>query len=200
MNNVTTGSPYVVVDVETTGIDASMHDLLEIAAVVIDPVTLEPLADIFEAVVKVDRRAAWNKATPFVREMHEKSGLWDRLETIQAVPLAGIDNALTNYLQFFGAPRSMPVMGNSVRLDMNFIDANLPYVSGYLDFHMRDVSTIAGLASDWYGLPWFEKQKTHRAKEDVLECIAELKYLREGIFMVPDRHQGTIRRDIGVAP
>jgi len=177
-----TNIPFV--DVETTGLDAGRDHLLEIAVVVMNADLSEELGS-YHAVVAYDKKVAGRfrgRATPYVQEMHDKTGLWKKLSEPGAKDLTTIDVELARFLAEFGAPRTMPVAGNSVRLDLNFIDANLPWVAEHLDYHMRDVSTVAGFASDWFDLPWFEKTSDHTAMTDIRESIREIKHYRETVF------------------
>lgn len=171
------------VDCETSGLDANRHYLLEIAVIVTDA-ELNILDEVgFHAIRhfnKIKAQAIKEATTPYVQEMHTKTGLWDKLVT--GTYIWEIDGDLVRYLKRFGEPNTMPVAGNSVRLDMNFMDAELPLTAAFLDYHMRDVSTVAGLASDWYNLPWFEKTSDHTAMTDIRESIRELKHYREAIF------------------
>jgi len=179
---------YAAVDVETTGLKQGPDKLLEVAVFIVDAKTLDIVDALgYSAVVKYDHRVAGRMraaADPFVRDMHDKTGLWQALSSPTATPLAQIEKELTQYLSVFAKPGEMPVMGNSVRLDMNFMDTFLPEVSGYLSYHMRDVSTVAGLAADWFDVPRYEKGSDHTARRDILECIEELKYYREALFSV----------------
>ena len=188
---VTDRPNYFVVDVETDSLNARTGHLLEIAGVVVNS-ELEVISKApFHSVIrytKPEAKALREGADPFVRDMHDKTGLWDRLTSGEASSLKSVDLAIYEWLAYFGKPRTMPVMGNSVRLDMNFMDEHLPRTAGFLDYHMRDVSTVAGLAADWYGVPWFEKAGTHSALADVLECIEELKHYRKHAFRTKGEH------------
>jgi oligoribonuclease len=178
-------SNWAFVDVETDGLIAGPNKLMEIAVIVTDENLNVLDEDGYHAVIKYDHRVAGRmraRAVPIVQEMHEKTGLWQAISEPGAKPLKQVDIQLTNYLEGFGDAGTMPVAGNSVRLDMNFIDEFLPEVSFQLDYHMRDISTLAGIAADWYGLPRFEKFSDHTAMKDVRECIREAKHYRHGIF------------------
>lgn len=182
------------VDVETTGLNAETDHLLEIAVVITDA-GLAIKAE-FHAVVRYapDEVAQMVlAASTTVKEMHHANGLWRKLWQSDAEPLAAIEKNLVEFLSLYGAPRTMPVGGNTVRLDMNFIDKHLPSVGAHLDYHMRDVSTVAGLASDWYDLPWFEKKSDHTAQVDVHESIRELKHYREAVFRNTAEDKALIR-------
>ena len=180
-----TKSNIAWIDTETNGLDASKNSLLEIAVIVTD-CELNVLDEVgFHAVVRYELPRAqelYDQAVPFVQDMHTKTGLWHRLSEVDALPRFVVDRDLRDYLQHFGEPGTMPVAGNTVRLDMNFMDANLPTTAKFLDYHMRDVSTVAGFANDWYDLPWFQKKSDHTAMVDIRESIREIKHYREAVF------------------
>jgi oligoribonuclease len=56
----------------------------------------------------------------------------------------------------------------------------------YLHYRILDVSTVKEAAKLWCssevlaGVP--KKKNTHKAKDDILESIAEAKYYKEAIF------------------
>lgn len=179
---------YVVVDVETDSLNAETGHLLEIAAVVVNSELEIVSKHPFNSVVyyhPFKMAEIYDAASPYVQKMHEKNGLWAKTANPAiADNINVIDASLREWLSLFGDAHTMPVMGNSVRLDMNFMDKHLPRAAGYLDYHMRDVSTVAGLARDWFGVPYFEKAGTHTALADVMECIAELKHYRKHAFKV----------------
>jgi len=171
-------------DVETGGLNAYRNDLLEIAVVVTD----EDLNILdqggFHAIVKYDADAVFRmqqEADNYVLEMHLKTGLWDKLSGPDATPLHQIDLSLREYLSLFGTPNTMPVAGNSVRLDMNFMDVHLPLSAAFLNYQMRDVTSIAGAVGKWLNLPRIEKKSDHTAMVDVRESIRELIYYRDAV-------------------
>jgi len=171
------------IDVETTGLSAQRNSLLEIACLVTDG-DLNVLDESgYQAVVHHtygQAQTAFAEANGYVQHMHAKTGLWGRLTSGTALSL--IDTQLHRYVRQFSEAKTSPVGGNSVRLDMNFMDANLPLVAGHLDYHMIDVSTVSNLASIWYGEPWFEKASDHTAMTDIRESIKELKHYRKAAF------------------
>lgn len=169
-------------DLETTGLTANDNHVLEVAFVVTDSQlnVLDPGG--FHRVIYYTRdetRSLWSESHPVVREMHEKTGLWDKL--IHGAPIDEVDEDLLQYLMGFGDDaRAMPLGGNSNRLDANFIDVHLPKTSAFLSYRLRDVSGLAGFVHDWYpDEPWFEKASDHTAMVDITECIKEARHYRE---------------------
>lgn len=177
---------FAVTDVETNGLDANKNYLLEVAVIVVTE-ELEVVDDIgFEAVVfytPEERERIIAETVPYVQGMHTDNGLWHHLEHGPVQALDAIDTNLRRYLSEFGlAPRSMPLMGNSPRLDLNFLDVHLPQTAMELSYRMIDVSTVAALSHGWHGTEWFPKTSNHRAMDDVRACIEELRYYRKASF------------------
>ena len=186
------------VDVETTGLDAHRDSLLEIAVLITDH-ELNILDEAgFQAVVRhtlTEVGYLMSNAVPFVQDMHHKTGLWGRLSGPDALYLPEIDLDLSIYLARFGDAKTMPIAGNSVALDQNFITSYLPRVSRFLDYHMRDVSSVAGMVFDWYDFPWYDKANDHTAMTDIRESIKELKHYREIAF----KSQADLETDLRIA-
>lgn len=182
------GNPrWCVVDVETTGLDPHEHALLEIAARVVEvrDSVLTPVGNHFYSLALFDRATLADfmaRTDPYVLNMHAQTGLWAQLaegKGRECREYRDLDYEFKRWLSAFGPSRSLPVMGNSVRLDMNFIDKHLPRSSAHLDYHMRDISTLAGIAHDVFGVPYFDKSAfpgQHRALNDINACIAEAQY------------------------
>lgn len=168
------------IDVETTGLIAHRNHLLEIACLITDENLNILDEEGYHAVVGYGVQATLDLqgyCTSYVYNMHKKTGLWKKLNT--GKPLDQIDEELTGYLSGFGNSGEMSVGGNSVRLDMNFMDEHLPGAANYLDHHMRDVSSLSGFMNEWFGIPWLEKKSDHTAMTDIRESIHEAKYYKD---------------------
>lgn len=126
-------------------------------------------------------------ASDFVREMHDKTGLWDRIaDPNQSTPLDQIDRLLTEHLQRYAPEaRTARVAGNSVRLDLNYLEANVPNLYRHAHYRMLDVSSWAGPAQWWCGIQPMTKMLAHTAAGDIRESIAEMRYLRDALGMGP---------------
>lgn len=170
---------WVPADVETTGLDPRVDLLLEIQAYIVEPFApyekVEP--DGFHAIIQHDPETAFHQATPYVQEMHEKTGLWWKLR--YGTPLAQVDAGLRAYLEEHLAPRQGFLVGNSVRLDQNFIEHHLPRSFEYLHYRAIDVTSIAMWARHEYGIGWMPKEAKHTAADDIEETLAELRWISE---------------------
>lgn len=79
------------------------------------------------------------------------------------------------------------IAGNSVGVDKSFIDIHMPLLRDYLHYRVVDVTCIKELSARWNtkvfkGKP--HKKECHRAKEDIMESIAELKYYKNSFFKI----------------
>ena len=170
------------IDTETSGLDERDDVLLEIACIVTDS-ELNELGTFHEVAYYNEAGVACLKrwARPVVVEMHEKTGLWDRLT--DGTFLDNIDRDLVNFLTGFGTKGTMPIAGNSVAFDARFMREYLPNAFGHLDYKMIDVSTLRLLKDRWFPeTPKLEKHSDHTALKDIQESIRELKHYREVMF------------------
>lgn len=171
-------------DVETNGLSPSKGNVLLEVATVITDINLNIIDEGYNAVVKYTESEIEDikaNTVPFVLDMHEKTGLWDRLLT--GTPIDVLDDELLGYMNHHvpGA-KTARLAGNSITLDRNFLEAFLPKSFEHVHYRSFDVSTVTGLAEAWLGVEPFKKKTTHAAMDDILESIAELRYLREHAF------------------
>ena len=123
--------------------------LLEIACIVTDS-ELNELGTFHEVVYHSEASVAQLKrrAKPVVVEMHENTGLWDRLT--DGIFLRYIDRDLMSFLEQYGGIGTMPIAGNSVAFDARFMREYLPNAFGHLGYRMIDVSTLRLLKDRWF--------------------------------------------------
>ncbi len=159
------------VDLEMTGLDPEHEVILEIAALVTD-FKFRPL-DTYEAILfqppeRLSSMDEWNQ------KHHKASGLVDK------VPLGKTQDLVEQeLLQFvkknFPEDKGKPILsGNSIHQDRAFIQRHLKKFNETLHYRMLAVSSwkivLQGKFHDEY-----KKQNKHRATDDILESIEELK-------------------------
>jgi oligoribonuclease len=173
----------VWLDLEMTGLDASRHVIVEIAALVTDG-ALEPLDDGIDLIVH-QPASALAEMDDFVRKMHTRSGLISEIEA-STLPLADAGAATIAYIRnHVREPGSAPMCGNSIGVDRRFLDQQLPEVDRFLHYRSIDVSSFKELCRRWYPDVYRKrpsKAETHRALADVRESIAELRYYRDNML------------------
>jgi oligoribonuclease len=167
-------------DLEMTGLDPDENVILQAALIVTDA-NLNPLeeyvCDIWQPPACLDRMI------PFVREMHEKTGLIERVRA-SSLDLRAAEKRL---LQRVAGWCDYPALlcGNTIGQDRKFLDKYMPALAGYLHYRMLDVTALKLVAGLWYG-PEAVYDKpidgAHDALVDINNSIGELKHYRKTLL------------------
>src|SRR6185295_11014390 len=171
----------VWLDLEMTGLDVARHVIVELAVLVTDA-SLEPVDGGIDVVVH-QPPGALAQMDDFVREMHTRSGLLAAIEASD-VSLEQAGAQAIEYLRGHVAPGVAPLCGNSIGVDRRFLHSQLAALDEYLHYRSVDVSSLKELCRRWYPDVYRHrpaKKETHRALDDVLESIAELRYYRDSM-------------------
>jgi oligoribonuclease len=173
----------VWVDLEMTGLDPDRDVIVEIACIVTDG-DLVARDDGIDIVIHQPPEAL-AAMDDFVRTMHTKSALLPAIEAA-TTDVAQAEAETLAYVQaHIPEARRTPLCGNSIGTDRRFLAKYMPTLDGYLHYRSVDVSSIKELCRRWYPKEYRErpvKAETHRALDDIIESIAELRFYREAIF------------------
>jgi len=170
-------------DLEMTGLDPSVHTIVEMATLVTD----DDLAVIAEGPDLVIHQPPEALAVmpDVVRAMHRESGLLQLIE--ESVVSLGEARSLTLAFikEHVTQPRTVPLAGNSIGTDRRFLATFCPEIEEWLHYRSIDVSTVKELGRRWYPdaiatAP--AKHGNHRALDDIRESVAELHHYRSTIF------------------
>ncbi|HSR68852.1 MAG TPA: oligoribonuclease [Acidobacteriota bacterium] len=172
----------VWMDLEMTGLDPDKERIIEMVTLVTDA-QLNIVARGPELVIhQSDRLLAamddWNQ------RHHAQSGLIERVRA-STLSEGEAERRTLDFLTPLCQPRSAPLAGNSVHHDRRFLARYMPRLEQFLHYRNVDVSTVKELAARWYPDIFSqapEKSKNHRALDDLLESIEELKFYRRNIF------------------
>lgn len=174
----------VWIDLEMTGLEPDRHVIIEIATLVTDG-DLNVLAEgpnlaiarTDEDLAKMD---AWNTAT------HGGSGLVARIRA-STVDVAEAERQTLAFIRRWVAKGMSPLAGNSIAQDRRFLRREMPKLDAYLHYRSVDVSTLKELTRRWYpAVKPPEKKQAHRALDDILESVEELRWYRSRFFLPPE--------------
>lgn len=171
----------VWIDLEMTGLDPATDVILQAALIVTDR-DLQPLEEYVIDIWQPPEALA--TMVPYVRQMHERTGLLGRLAS-STVDLVAAERELLERVAGW-CPYRPVLCGNSIASDRKFIDRYMPALGGYLHYRMVDVSTLKVLSQLWYGSEaQYAKPKTgeHDALFDIRQSIAELDHYRKTLFV-----------------
>jgi len=170
-------------DLEMTGLDADTEVIVEIATLITDD-QLNIVAEGPELVMTATEDIL-TAMDPYVVEMHTRSGLLDQIRASTVT----VDEAAAATLAFLREhipeERTVPLCGNSIGTDRRFLVKWMPEIENFLHYRSVDVSTIKELARRWYPPVLDDAPKkglSHRAMDDILESIEELRYYQSTVF------------------
>ena len=174
----------VWVDLEMTGLNPETCVIVEIATLITDA-SLNVLAEGPCLVIhQPDEELA--KMDEHVVAMHQKSGLTERIRASTTTLAEAEDQSLAFLVEHVDKGTS-PLCGNSIWKDRQFIERYMPRFDAHLHYRNIDVSTIKELVRRWHPAhapP--RKKETHRALDDIVESIEELRWYRARVFKAPD--------------
>ena len=164
-------------DLEMTGLDPRVDSIVQVAAIVTEIGSFDELEVLELPVWQPDSRL--ELMTPFVRTMHESSGLLAKVRASRTSTLDAERAALQAVARWCG-PQQGILAGNSIWQDRRFLAAYMPVLEGYLHFRQVDVTSWKIMVRAWLGeRASFPKAKSHTALEDVRASIAELRFYKE---------------------
>jgi oligoribonuclease len=182
----------VWVDLEMTGLDENTCTIVEIATIVTEP-DLSVVAEGPNLVIHQPEDVLATMSD-FVRELHQRSGLLERIRS-STVSLEGAEAETCTFLAQHCDKGTAVLCGNSVWKDRAFLQRYMPGLLAFLHYRIVDVSTIKELVRRWYpsnAAP--KKREVHRALDDIRESIEELRWYRAGVFRAAPLHGGEPRR------
>lgn len=169
------------IDLEMTGLNPTYDAILQAALIVTDR-DLNPLeefvCDIWQPETELE------KLTPFVRKMHEKTGLLGRVRA-STTDVAIAERWLLERVSSWCAYPAI-LCGNTVGQDKRFIDQYMPGLGRYLSYRIVDVTSLKLLAKTWYGEEAAyskPEEGAHDALVDIKNSIAELAHYKKTLFI-----------------
>ena len=165
-----------------TGLDPDGDRIIEIASVVTNS-DLEilgegPVLAISQPENVMAAMDDWNQKT------HGGTGLIDRVRE-SSITEHGAERQTLAFLKEFLPEKASPLCGNSICQDRRFLYRSMPELEAFFHYRNLDVSSIKELANRWRPdiRNGFVKSGGHRALNDVLDSIEELKFYREHFFL-----------------
>jgi oligoribonuclease len=174
---------FVWCDLEMTGLDVVQNAIIELGLIITGP-DLKPLAEYEAAVWQPEETLG--RMEPFVREMHTRNGLLERVRKSD-ISLRTVEKEATRLvLQHCDFGEGL-LSGNSIHTDRAFISRYLPGFDRAVHYRMVDVSSLKIITRAWFpNAPGRSKvDATHTVLSDLRASIAELAYYQQTFFKNP---------------
>lgn len=175
-------SNLVWIDLEMTGLSPENDRIIEIATIVTD-IHLRIVGEGPEIVIhqsdeRLNAMDEWNQKT------HGESGLIEKVKE-STIDEQEAERRTLAFVRRYATKNRSPLCGNAICQDRRFLDRYMPELSNYLHYRHLDVSTIKELAKRWRPelIDNQHKKSKHRAKDDILESIEELRRYRDSFFL-----------------
>jgi oligoribonuclease len=172
----------VWMDLEMSGLDAHKERILEAAALItnsdLELVAAGPNLVIHQPEEVLEAMDEWNQ------QHHGDSGLIARVRA-STITQADAEAALLEFVSAHCERGKAPLVGNSIHHDRWFLKLHMPALEAYFHYRIIDISSIKELCRRWYPTEFAqmpEKKKAHRALDDILESVEELRAYRRSIF------------------
>jgi len=173
---------FVWIDLEMTGLNPEVDQILEIAMVVTGA-DLVPLGEMTRVVHHSEETL--EKMSKVVQRMHTRNGLIKDV-LASTTSLREAERAAMALVVEHCLPGEAFLCGNSVHHDWRFLARHMPGLEQYLHYRQVDVSTIKVLVQAWSSTLAYRKEASeHRALGDIHASIDELRYYCETVFRTP---------------
>jgi len=172
---------YIWVDLETTGLDPDLCQIIEAACIITDD-DCNILGE-YEAVVNPGHVAY----EPGTIAMHKKSGLIDKVA--RGKVLADVENEIMELvLQHEPRRKRAYLAGSNVHFDRSFLVRYMPTIAGHVCSRHLDVSAIGMAMRTRFGkeIAEYRAPRPHRAKDDLMRSITEYKWHMDNFVKTAD--------------
>lgn len=165
---------WVWLDLEMTGLDPQLDQILEVSCILTQPNLIQIGAKPFSEVVHHDN-AVLENMSEWCIEHHGESGLTQSVRDSQ-LTLSEVERQLVQYVNEYTLEEDVLYLaGNSIHTDRQFIKNDMKGFDSLLHYRMIDVTSV-GLVAESIGIEPYSKDVPHRALEDIIGSINELKY------------------------
>ncbi|MEM6732324.1 MAG: oligoribonuclease, partial [Myxococcota bacterium] len=141
------GPKLVWMDLEMTGLDPKSCAVVQMAIIITDT-ELNQLADPLDIVIW-QPDSVLETMGPFVRDMHTKTGLLEKIRS-SSIALEDAERAGLELITRHAPFKTARLCGNSIGQDRRFLYEHMPALENYLHYRQIDVSTLKEIAGWWF--------------------------------------------------
>ena len=173
-------------DMEMTGLDD--NDLiLEVAIIITSADKNLDIIDVSDNYIIHREQKILDQMNSWCQKHHEQSGLKQKVLESNST----IEQVQSDILKWIGPyvdmTDKMPLCGNSINTDRNFMKREMPQLHDCFHYRSIDVTSIKLILDKVSDIKPFVKKQTHRALDDINESILELKYYLDNQYILTNK-------------
>ena len=172
---------------EMTGLNPDSDKIIEIAMIItgsdLNVLAQSEVYAIHQSDEILNNMDKWNTDT------HTRTGLVERVKS-STYTETQVETELLQFMQTWLPEKATPMCGNTIHQDRRFMVRHMPKLENYFHYRNLDVSTIKELARRWSPVVYkgVVKKGSHKALDDIVESIEELKHYRDTFFRLPEKN------------
>lgn len=168
----------VWIDIETTGLNPELCNILEVA-IIITNYELQELA-MLNLIINYPKNELKN-IDKWCLKTHTENGLLNEVQK-STLNLKEAEQLILQFIKFHTQKRTSPLGGSSVHFDRMFLQKHMPKVIDHLHYSIIDASTLVKLMRHWYlNIKLPNNNQNHRALGDIKHSINITKFYKQFI-------------------
>lgn len=186
---LTPDTRFIWTDIETSGLEVGYRAIFEIGFQVTD-LDLHNIGEPFHALIWDDQHAqAIEDADDFVKDMHEKSGLFEEAAR-HGHWYSVVEASFNKWLDVVGVTRDDPLCGSSVHFDRAHLEHWFPVQMARFSYREINVSTLKELCRRKNPTMYATMEadtapkKKHRVLPDIEDTIGEYGWYQDNFLWV----------------
>lgn len=171
---------FLWIDLETTGLYPRVDHILEAGWMVTDE-NLRGKGHLQSSVVTASKAAiGYIKTSPFIHDMHTKSGLLEALMGTETLVIEDVEERILEAIMDYPEDEPWYLAGASVHFDRAFIDSWMPTLAEKLHHRIFDTSSLKLFAKS-VGIEVKQEPQVvqHRVEGDIQYCYEYALGLRD---------------------